>query len=245
MQLSFQRGRLVSNPFSQSFEFGPNLPIIPKVSTAYEEAAQEDKPNAEHILRAHRNFLRDAVYFLYEHNRLSDAARWFKYLGDHYPDKPILDGKPNSLPRTLTVDEYIVQRIAEDVGETSRDRVKAAIEGLLINAYMSLAIDEDERFAGYKNMAKQLWVTYMGKIKGREEAIGLPPLDEIEKEVVRRLLDPKEGVPTEVRAILRTKLRLPAEPPAAPTEPAPTTPPKPGTNTPPAKVSLNSKSSAL
>src|SRR6266403_2257704 len=104
MQLSFQRGRLVSNVFLKAFDFGPNLEIIPKVSAAYEQAAQEDEKNRDHILRAHRNFLRDAVYFLYEHNRLADATAWFKYLGTKYPDKPILDNDTNSLPRNVTVD---------------------------------------------------------------------------------------------------------------------------------------------
>ena len=81
MQMSFHRGRLVANPFAKAFEFGPNLDIIPKVSAAYEQAAEEDENNRDHILRAHRNFLRDAVYFLYVHNRLADAAQWYKYLG--------------------------------------------------------------------------------------------------------------------------------------------------------------------
>ena len=98
MLLSFQRGRLVTNPFAQAFEFGPNLDIIPKVNFAYEQAAQEDEKNRDHILKAHRNFLRDAVYFLYEYNRLADAAHWYKYLATKYPDKPLLDGKTNSLP---------------------------------------------------------------------------------------------------------------------------------------------------
>ncbi len=63
MQLSFQRGRLVENPFAGGFEFGPNLDIIPKVSAAYEQAATEDAANHDHILIAHRNFLKDAVLF--------------------------------------------------------------------------------------------------------------------------------------------------------------------------------------
>ncbi|HTD87332.1 MAG TPA: hypothetical protein VK850_12210, partial [Candidatus Binatia bacterium] len=243
MQLSFQRGRLVANPFAKSFEFGPNLEIIPKVSAAYERAAVEDKKNEDHILRAHRNFLRDAVYFLYENNRLSDAAKWFKYLGEKYPDKHLIDGHYDTFPRNMTLDGYIIQRVAEDVNETSRDRVKAAIEGFLFSSYMSLAMDEDERATGFKHMAQVLWQTYMNKIKGREMAIGLPPLDEIEKEVLRRLLDNKEEiVPFEVRAVLRTKLRLPPETkaPAEPTAPAPASPA--GTNAPPAKLSLNFKS---
>ena len=87
MLLSFQRGRLVTNPFAKAFEFGPNLDIIPKVNFAYEQAAREDEKNRDHILKAHRNFLRDAVYFLYMYNRVADAAQWFKYLATKYPDK--------------------------------------------------------------------------------------------------------------------------------------------------------------
>src|SRR5689334_21093734 len=60
MQLSFQRGRLVMNPFAKAFDLAPNLEVIPKVSAAYEQAADEDEKNHDHILRAHRNFLRDA-----------------------------------------------------------------------------------------------------------------------------------------------------------------------------------------
>ena len=233
MQLSFQRGRLVPNPFVQSFEFGPNLDIIPKVSAAYEQAAVEDEKNSDHILRAHRNFLRDAVYFLYEHNRLSEAGRWFKYLGAQYPDKTILDGKTNSFPRNLTMDEYAVARVAEDVGETDRNRVESAVEGMLVSAYLSLAIDEDERYSGFKNLARKLHTTYMSKITGREDAIGLPSFEEIERKMIGRMLDPKEGVPPDVRAVLRTKLNMrpeSAEPPAE-------AKPAPGTNA-PVKVSM-------
>ena len=138
MQLSFQRGRLILNPLSNVPDFGPNLDIIPKVSAAYEQAAKEDEKNHDHILSAHRNFLRDAVYFLYEHNRIADAARWYQYPGTKYPDKTVLDGDTNSFPANVTFDEYAVRRVQEDVGETSRDRVKAAVEGLLFNAYRCL-----------------------------------------------------------------------------------------------------------
>jgi len=222
MQLSFQRGRLVSNVFLKAFDFGPNLEIIPKVSAAYEQAAQEDEKNRDHILRAHRNFLRDAVYFLYEHNRLADATAWFKYLGTKYPDKPILDNDTNSLPRNVTVDQYAVARFQGDVGETDPNRVKSGIEGLLINAYMSLATDDEqgeERFAGYRVMARQLWQTYMSKIpKERTMAIGLPPLEDIDREMRDRLLDPQRGLPPEMRLVLRSKLgkETTAPPPTPP-----------------------------
>ena len=230
MQLSFQRGRLIANPFIQSFEFGPNLDIIPKVSAAYEQAAEEDVSNRDHILRAHRNFLRDAVYFLYEHNRLADSAYWYKYMGTKYPDRHLIDGDPTSLPANLTLDAYAISRIQEDISETGRDRVKSAVEGLIANAYMSLAVDEYERAEGYKNLARKVLITYASKIgKDGQDRVGLPPFEEIDREILRRILEPEGGFPSEARAILRTRLGLPAEVPQAPI-------PAPGTNAPPASA---------
>lgn len=222
MQLSFQRGRMVVNPFAKRFEFGPNLAIIPKVSAAYEEAAEEDKPNRDHILRAHRNFLRDAIYFLYSHARVADAQRWWNYMAEKYPDKHVIDGKLETIPSKISMQEYVLSRIQEDTSETmSRDRMKAIIEGLLINSYTSLAIGEDERAAGYKLLARKSLETYVSNTKERGEAIAMSTFQEIDREVFNRLLDPQEGVPAEMRAALRTLSGMPPEI-------------APGTNAPPA-----------
>jgi hypothetical protein len=217
MQTSFQRGRLVANPFIRSFEFGPNLDIIPKVSAAYEEAAHDDEKNRDHIEKAHKNFLKDAVYFLYEGNRIRDAAKWYEYLGTKFPNSTLLDYRTNSFARNLTLDEYAVSRAQEDVDETmSRDRVKAVIEGLLVRALSSLALGEDERAAGYKLLAGKVRDTYSRNTKARAEALGMSPLDDIQREVLNRMLDPENGVVPEMRAVLRTKLNLGPEP-ASPT----------------------------
>jgi hypothetical protein len=227
MQLSFHRGRLVSNPFDKSFEFGPNLDIIPKVSAAYEQAAKEDEKNRDHILRAHRNFLRTAIYFLYEYNRIADASYWYKYLGTRYPDKPLVDGKGNSIPANLTLVEYVLSQVGMDINETSRDKVTAALEGMMRNAYESLILGQDDHFAGYKALARQVWDIYQSKIPKEGKArVGLRPLEDTEKEILNRFLDPAEGAPFEVRAVLRGKLGLPAEAALPP----------PATNAPPANV---------
>ncbi len=214
MQMSFQRGRLVTNPFAKRFEFGPNLAIIPKVSAAYEQAAEEDKATHDHILRAHRNIIRDAIYYLYTHARVSDANYWWKYMAEKYPEKAVLDSRPETLPAKMTMEGYVVARVQEDVSETmSRDRMKAIIEGLLVNSYTSLAIGEDERAAGYKLLARQALTTYVSKTKDRGEAIQMSSFDEINREVFNRMIDPVEGVPAEMRAVLRTLTGLPAETP--------------------------------
>jgi hypothetical protein len=236
MQLSFQRGRLIANPFLKVFDFGPNLDIIPKVSAAYEQAAEEDAPNRDHILTAHRNFVKDAVYFLYEHNRLKEAAQWFKYLGEKYPNKPLLDNKPDSLPKNLTLDEYAVARIAEDVGDLGVDRARAAIEGLIQNSFMNMTVDNEDRATGLMLLARKVHESYMSRIpKERIQVLGLPPFEEMVKKMRDRLLDPANRLPFEARAVLRTKLGLPAEaPPSTSGTNAPPKAPLPnqGTNAP-------------
>lgn len=213
MQMSFQRGRLVANPFAKRFEFGPNLDIIPKTSEAYAQAAEDDKPNRDHILRAYRNFLRDAVYFLYEYNRIAEANRWYRFMAAKFPTDHVIDGDRDSLASKVSLDDYALSRIQEDIHDTPRDRIKGVIEGLLFNSYRSLAVDGEEEHAyGYKMLAKKARESYMSRIGStREEAISLPPLNEIDQEVRSRILDPKEGPPSEIRAILRTRLNLPSE----------------------------------
>jgi hypothetical protein len=226
MQTSFQRGRLVVNPFVQAFEFGPNLDIIPKVSAAYEQAAEEDAEYHDHILLAHKNLLKDAVYFLYSYNRLSEAAFWYKYLATKYPDADVLDFKPpgTSPARSISLEQYCLARIQDDANGTPRDRMQGTIEGLLTRSYRSLAIDEDDHAAGYKLLAQKLYDNYMSRLSGqRTNAVGLRPIQDTDREILGRLLDPEHGAAPEIRAVLRTKLRLPAE-----TAPAPA----PATNAP-------------
>jgi hypothetical protein len=221
MLLSFQRGRLEEDPFSKSFEFGPNLDIIPRVNEAYERNLDEDDIYKGDIQGAHRYFLMQAVYSLYVNNRIAEAGQWYKYLGEKYPNKPLLDN-PNSLPRQLTLDEFAVASVQSDVNDTSHDRIKTSVEGLLATSYRNLALDQDDRATGLKRLALKIYQNYTSKIpKGREEAMGLGPFEVINKEVLSRLLDPKRGFAPEARAILRTKLGLPAESAPAKAEAAP------------------------
>ncbi len=233
MLMSFHRGRLVTNPYQKRFELAPNLAIIPKVNAAYEQAMTDDPKNRDHIATAHRNFLRDAVYFLYGYNRMAEAAQWYNYLARNYPDKSVLDGDPTSLPAKVPFDEYAVSRLQVDIDETDSKRVTGALEGLLMNSFNNLALDEDDRAAGFKLMARQIYDRYEAKTMVSKERVGLAPFGDLEKEALRRILDPEAGLPPEARAIIRTKLGLPAEPP--PTEPPAPPAPVSGvpTNSPP------------
>src|SRR5262249_3516838 len=159
-----------------------NLDIIPKVSAAYEQAAEEDVNNHDHILIAHRNFLRDAVYFLYVNNRLAEAAYWYQYLGAKYPNKQLIETQPNSYPANVTLDEYAVSKVQEDVSETmAMDRIRAIIEGLLEKAYFGKAIGQDEASAGYALLAEKVRTTYESKTSARKESIPMAPLEDIKR----------------------------------------------------------------
>jgi hypothetical protein len=144
---------------------------------------------------------------------MAEASKWFKYLGDRYPNKPIIENQPDSLPKNLTLDEYAVAVVQIDIGETSQDRVSSAVQGLLTRAYYSLAIGEDDRYENFKRLANRVYQNYTTKTSGRggnAARIALPPYDELNKAVLRQLLDPQNGTPYAARAELVTKLGLPS-----------------------------------
>jgi hypothetical protein len=232
MLQSFYHGRYIANPFTGSYEMGPNLALMNKVNDTYETMIKEDTRYANNIAIAHRNFLRSATYFLYEDNQVAAAAKWFRYLGEKYPDKPIIDGNPESLPRNVTLDQYAIACVQGDINDTSPDRTTAAVAGMLVRAYSTLALGEDDRYAGYRLLANRIYEHYQAEISDRSanlQRIGLPPFADLNRAVLDRLLDPEEGMPYAARAIVRSQLGMPAETVVtnapAPVTPAPTNAP--------------------
>ncbi len=235
MLQAFHHGRIIADPFTKTYALAPNLDLTPHVNAVYEQMMSEDAGMRDNIARAHRNFLRDAVYFLYENNRMTEAGKWFRYLGDKYPDKPIIENQPDSLPKNLTLDEYAVAVVQIDIGETSQERVTSAVQGLLTRSYYNLATGQDDRYENLKRLANRVYERYNAKTAGAngKERIPLPPYKTLIDTVLRRLLDVQGGVPYAARAELVTKLGLPSallESPAAatnavehiPANPAPT-----------------------
>jgi hypothetical protein len=91
-----------------------------------------------------------------------------------------------------------------------------------------MVLSEDAPAAGFKLLARQVWLSYQTDIpQARLAAVGLPPFEQIDQDVRRRMLDTQEGEPPEVRAVLRARLGEPPE----------TTPPPATTNAPPERAS--------
>ncbi|HEX4341899.1 MAG TPA: hypothetical protein VH255_00820, partial [Verrucomicrobiae bacterium] len=186
--------------------------IIRKTSDAYEQAIIDEPRDRDNIKRAHRNLLRQAVYFLYEFNRVHEATEWFNYLIKNYPNDNLLTGNPNSKPTQMTLDEYAVARVQEDVKDTSRDRTEAVIEGRLADSYKYLVMGDDDRATGNRLLAQKVWQSYQAQIPAaRMDAIGLRPFKDIDHELKTGLLNPETGWPPEVRAILRSRTGMPPE----------------------------------
>ncbi len=211
-QQAFRHGHMIVDPIAHTVELAPDLNLISKANDSYLQmyAEEKDEGQREDILRAHRNFLRDVVYFLYENDRIAEAAHWFKYLGEKYPDFALIDKQPDSFARNVTLDEYAVARVQEDIGDTSRERITSTVQGMLANAYYDLAIGQDDRYAGFLLLAQKVYDNYEAKTESQAR-VKLPSLNDLKREVLNRLLDPKNGLPYDARATIRTQLNMPAE----------------------------------
>jgi hypothetical protein len=214
MQQAFFHGRIINDPFSKTYALAPNLDLSSKAYDAYEEeyADEANQGQKDGIQRAERNFLSSAVYFLYENNRVAEAAKWYKLLGDKYPDKTILDNKPNSFPKNLTLEDYVFNRVEEEVGDTSQERTTGVVEGLIARSYYEMAIGQDDRSAGYTLKAKLVYNHYQTKMGNSQPRAALPPFADLNRTVLNDLLDTqKPVVPYAARAAIRTQLGMPAE----------------------------------
>jgi hypothetical protein len=153
-------------------ELAPNLDLIPKVNDSYLQMyAEETDPRAKrrHPEGAPEFSARRRLFSLRKqpHGR---GAKWYNYLGEKYPDKPIIDNEPDSLPKNMTLDEYAVAVVQIDIGETSQERVTSAVQGLLTHAYIDLAIGQDDRAAGFKLLAGKVYANYQKRWAGNEPA---------------------------------------------------------------------------
>ncbi len=207
MQLAFHRGRLVEFPVAKqretdgyvmAYEFGPNVKITERVNTVYEEMMDEEEAQRDHISTGHKNFLRTAIYFLYTHNSLDEAKRWYDYVRELYP---------GSIPDEVSLEEYAFLRLEEEFGSTSQDRLKAMLLGILGQSFYYLAIDDDERAMGMDLLSRKMWDRFHNEIgDGQDVRVGIPPIRELKREVLLRMLDPNDGLTPILADQLRTRL---------------------------------------
>ncbi|HKQ40757.1 MAG TPA: hypothetical protein VJ063_22000 [Verrucomicrobiae bacterium] len=203
MLLSVLRGKILYFDTDGSPVTGPNLDRAELANETYLRMSTEDPEQAFAIIMAHRNFLREMVYHLYTYNRLAEAEKWFKQLKDRYPDA--VRGDP-------TMEEFALARFTDNAADLSGDRVTVVLTGLVHQYYVSLALDDDKRAAGFNRMAEHLYNLNEKRIRTRHDPLKTPSLDKIKENWLKEILDPnKELLPIELIARLRTRLNLPVD----------------------------------
>lgn len=210
MQLAFMRGRMIEFPiaipedpgnFAKAFEYGPNLDVVETTNRAYEEMQAEEEQYFQNIGTAHKNFLRTAVYFLYTHNRMVEAQKWYDYVRERYPDSI-----------TTSLEEYVFARVEEEFGSTSQDRLKAMLMGFLERSFIDLAMGQEQKAMAGELLARKMRQRYYDQITDSQIVrIKLPTTDEMKAELLVRLLDPDEGLNELLANQLRTRLQLPED----------------------------------
>jgi hypothetical protein len=198
IHMSVLRGRLLS---IDPLRYGPDLTKVDQANGTFEQMLAEETENPDAVKRPHRNWLREVIYVLYANNRPNEAARWFKYMREKYPD---------AIPPSMSLDEYALERLSQGIKDFGQDKTKQLLEGLIRNYYASLILEEDDRALGYELFARKLWSSYEQKIRGQQGRIGIPSVEEMKNTILKEYLDPNSGLPPEAIARLRTKLNLPA-----------------------------------
>ncbi len=204
--------RSVTNVTAENFMLWPNLELVPKVNAAYEKMIDEEPSIKQNMQTAHKNFLKQAIYLLYEDDRTKQAAYWFNYLNTTYTNAFV------GRQANISLDDYCLGQIVEDNGETDMNKVSDSIFAMFHHAFLAMVMGEDDRAVNYQNLARQIWNHYHEKIGNTsKERLGLQPLAQMRQFILDHELDPEHGwLAPKAQAILRTKLNLPApKPPAA------------------------------
>lgn len=210
LQLSFERGRIISITPEGVPILGPKPEVIERLHPTFLREIQEEPGSIENIRRAHRNFLRSAVETFYAFNRMAEARRWFQVLTQSYPDDIQVKAAAGDL------DTFCVRRLTETVSESGRDRITATIMGYLHTSYFYLVQDQDDEATGLRLMAQRIWSSYQAGLGNNAEVIariGLRPFAEMDQQVRDELLAPGAMDPR-FQAVIRAKLNLP--PPSSP-----------------------------
>jgi hypothetical protein len=214
MQLSFRRGRILrvgTGANGQMIDFAPNLALIAKANAAYEEAIRNEPDKYQRDLTtAHRNLLMDAAYFFHTYGRDQDAQQWYHYLGQKYPNVLMFAGNPDSLPGKMSLDDYAIARVQDEVGTLGQYKTRAVITGLERQSLMSIALGDNDRAEGYDAMAKQIWQRYEKKIgpgAGNDVRLYIPTTQEIRQDALKDLLTPGT-LPPEAVGVLETQLGI-------------------------------------
>jgi hypothetical protein len=198
----------VTNVTPDNFFLRPNLNLIPKITSTYEKmiAEEKDQGQKDTFINAEKNFIKEAIPLLYVDDQQGKAAYWYKYLKSHFTR--IF----NPQDENLTVDQYVLKTLTEDMGETDQYKVAAGLMGLIDSEYLCLIFGEDEKVENAHALTQRIWDHYEKGTETAKPRLYIPPLSYLRQVALADLLNPDSSRISAVdRGILRTRLGMPAE----------------------------------
>jgi len=198
----------VTNVTADNFFLRPNLNLVPKICATYEKMINEEKDQGqkESFINAEKNFIKEAVPLLYVDDQQAKAAYWYKYLKAHFTR--IF----NPQDENLTVEQYVIKTLTEDMGETDQYKVTAGLIGLIDSEYLCLIFGEDDKVENAHALTQRLWDHYEKGIETAKPRLYIPPLSYLRQIALADLLNPETSRISAVdRGILRTRLGMPAD----------------------------------
>jgi hypothetical protein len=206
-------GRSVTNVTARNFMLWPNLDLVPKVNAAYERMIAEEPKIKANMETGHKNFLKQAIYLLYEDDRMKQATYWFNYLKTTYTNAFVMR------QANISLDDFALSQIVMDNGETDMNKISASILFMFHQGFECLVRDDEERYINYQNLAQRIWTHYHEKIGDIAiQRLSLHPLAEMRATALEHELDPDPSsawMPPQAQAVLRTKLNLPTPKPVS------------------------------
>ena len=120
---------------------------------------------------ARKNWLKQAVYFLYIHDDKAKANEYYKkYVRAMINSPGVAD---------VSFDTFVLRQAAENLPSDSIDLNKANIKAVLMQALFQKRAGNDEEAAGYEALSKYLYDVYKRENAGYEERFDIGTYEEI------------------------------------------------------------------
>lgn len=184
----------------------PTPELIPYVEKAFEKAIEEEPDMERSYTEAYVNFMREAISVLYSYHRIEDARALFEKLTDVSPSPETAKG----------FEAFVQENIRSRMEQSSARTALSLIEGFVSQSYTWQALGDEERAAGYFQLAALYYQQFMVSLRPGEhtDRLGLPPFKDVVRLTLERMPDDHLG------PLARTRLQQLREEGAGEEEPA-------------------------
>ena len=193
---AFRGGRLIYLKDVDHLEWTANLDLAEAADGVYQKAmAEHDNVS---IPAAYRNFLVDAVVFLYEFGHRKKAQEYLDKARDQFP-------RETRFKRPL--DEFALDELASDLVFPNHSQAQAAVQSYILQSCNSLVIGEHDRAVTFEKVANHVWRKYMKKIgKDTWKRRRMPEYEKMKRNAVLEHLKYLDRVAPPMAARLREAL---------------------------------------